>query len=184
MAGALVFMWLVKPPTTASTSQNAAHAIFVQINEARNLFKKTLRQIRPKLWEGNSEMVSASVLDVLAKTTTANSVKLGAFRPQRFAAARQHHRDPVHRADHRPISGIRRRDAGSGLEGQQGGASFGSDHVFRRSDTRSNRVARSIAYIPGDAIAPGHCGCESNRGRLQAAFARRLTATGLVYRRV
>ena len=83
MAGALAFIWLGKPSTTTSISQSTARKVYIQINDSKTVSKNILHEVRPRLWEGNSDTVAVSVLGVLAKATTANSLKLGAFRPQR-----------------------------------------------------------------------------------------------------
>jgi len=83
MLGALAFIWLGKPPTTTSISQSKGRKVYIQINDAKTVSKNILREVRPRLWEGNSETVAVSVLGVLTKVTEANSLKLGAFRPQR-----------------------------------------------------------------------------------------------------
>lgn len=81
--GYMWFTWLVKPATPASISTSAQRRIVSQISDAKLISGKVVQEVRPKLWEGNSDTVAASVLGILTKATTAQSLKLSAFRPQR-----------------------------------------------------------------------------------------------------
>jgi hypothetical protein len=54
-----------------------------QTRSATARWKSAAKAISPKVWAGDPDTVSGSVLAILTNDALANSLKLGAFRPQR-----------------------------------------------------------------------------------------------------
>jgi hypothetical protein len=86
MAGATVFDRLspVPGPASMSTHHSLTRRTMTKDTKMAETDGEAARKaLIPKLWQGKPDIVSAGVLALLAKASNLQSLKLGAFRPQR-----------------------------------------------------------------------------------------------------
>jgi hypothetical protein len=86
MAGATVFDRLFPVPAGAAVGTHHSltrRTMSKDTKMAETDGEKARKALMPKLWQGNSENVSAGVLALLTNASNQHSLKLGAFRPQR-----------------------------------------------------------------------------------------------------
>lgn len=86
LAGALAYMLLVPMPTTeglAKGKERSRKQLEDQIIAARQSGQLAQAQAAARLWQGEPDMIAASVLAQLTKEANGRKLKLSAFRPQR-----------------------------------------------------------------------------------------------------
>ena len=87
LAGSLLYMLIVPKPTTdgiARGKERSRKQLLDQIESAQNSGQQARAQATSKLWQGDPDTITASVLAQLTKEATRRKLKLSAFRPQRF----------------------------------------------------------------------------------------------------
>ena len=86
LAGALAYMLLVPTPTTeglAKGKERSRKQLEDQIVMAQQSGQLARTQTASRLWQGDLDMISASVLAQLTQEANGRKLKLSAFRPQR-----------------------------------------------------------------------------------------------------
>jgi Tfp pilus assembly protein PilO len=86
LLGSLVVMLFVPKPTTAGIvagRDRSRRTIAEEIERAKARTKEVQTAIQPRLWTGNPEAITASVLAQLTKEAAGRKLQIGAFRPQR-----------------------------------------------------------------------------------------------------
>ena len=86
LLGALLFMLLVPAPSVkglATKREKSRKQLEKDIDYAEEETQKMAEAIRPRLWKGDLEAITAQVLAKATATVLPKKVKLTAFRPQR-----------------------------------------------------------------------------------------------------
>jgi Tfp pilus assembly protein PilO len=86
LIGSLVVMLFVSKPTTAGIvagRDRSRRTIEEEIEKAKARTKEIQVAVQPRLWTGNPEAITASVLAQLTKEAAGRKLQIGAFRPQR-----------------------------------------------------------------------------------------------------
>lgn len=86
LAATLIYMVAVPPPTAAGVVKGRTLSrmkVEEDIAKAKTRSAEIEQMIRPRLWRGNPEAVTASVLAEMTNQANRRALKLTAFRPQR-----------------------------------------------------------------------------------------------------
>ncbi|HEY3330193.1 MAG TPA: type 4a pilus biogenesis protein PilO [Capsulimonadaceae bacterium] len=83
MAATLAFMLLVPTPKPIKPNYKSLRDYTKRIASAKASQHTFRERIAPRIWSGDADTVSASVLSLLSNRANEKGVKLGAFRPQR-----------------------------------------------------------------------------------------------------
>lgn len=92
LAGTLAYMLLVPKPSAAGGARawtSSRRRMVDDIADTRRQSREARAAIRPRLWRGDPEAVTATVLEQLTVQTGKRSLKLTAFRPDRSQAFEQ-----------------------------------------------------------------------------------------------
>jgi hypothetical protein len=86
LIGSLLFMLLVPKPSVAGLAAGrtrSIHKIEDETDKAKARTKEAETAANPRIWSGEQESVTASVLALLTNQANQRSLKIAAFRPQR-----------------------------------------------------------------------------------------------------
>ncbi len=85
LAGTLAYMLLVPKPSTASARAwtSSRRRMVDDIADTRKQTRQARAAVRPRLWQGDPESVTATILAQLTTQTGRRALKLTAFRPDR-----------------------------------------------------------------------------------------------------
>ena len=83
MAATLIYMVAVPAPSATGIKKTSQHVYMKQITDAKAASHTARAAIAPRIWSGDADTVSASVLALLTDQASKSAIKLGAFRPQR-----------------------------------------------------------------------------------------------------
>ncbi|HVK06202.1 MAG TPA: type 4a pilus biogenesis protein PilO [Armatimonadaceae bacterium] len=86
LLGSLVVMVAVPKPSTAGLARGKDRSrlkVEEEIEQAKQRHKETQAAVAPRLWSGDPETVTASVLAKLTQEASGRKLQVGAFRPQK-----------------------------------------------------------------------------------------------------
>lgn len=86
LGGTLAYMLLVPEPNAAGVVKGRAASrrkIEGEIEQAKERNRAMQQQVRPRLWEGNTEAITASVLAKITNEVNRRNLRMTAFRPQK-----------------------------------------------------------------------------------------------------
>ena len=89
LLGSLLYMLLVPTPTTARLAngkERSRKQLEEEIVKAKSRELEARKAFAPRLWAGNTETVTASVLADLTNKANKTKLQVGAFRPQKLQA--------------------------------------------------------------------------------------------------
>ena len=89
LAGTLGYMLLVPPPSAAGVvagRERSRRQLEQEIARATARTEEVRKAVKPRLWQGNAEAVTAAVLNQLTEQAARRSLRITAFRPQRSQA--------------------------------------------------------------------------------------------------
>ncbi len=89
LVGALLFMLLVPKPTTAGLTKGRERSrkqLEAEIVSAKSRDMESRKAFAPRLWAGNTETITATILADLTQRANKSKLQVGAFRPQKQQA--------------------------------------------------------------------------------------------------
>lgn len=86
LAGTLIYMVLVPPPSVSGLARGKAASLQEMTSEVKSAKARTIqtrRQIAPLVWSGNPDAISGALLEQLTVQARQEALSVSAFRPQR-----------------------------------------------------------------------------------------------------